>query len=144
MMDSKATKLAAVLLCCLGLVALATSYTWTGDSQQCTQNENAVCLWGEQLNWDPTGYSCTPNCFPRTTDDDATIAEDVYNLTLDETLEIDDLGITMTGTPHRAIFLASGDGETVTCDTITISGATVSVTDLAGLKADGTEPCPET
>jgi len=126
MMDSKATKLAAVVLCCLAAVAFGTIYTWTG--------EGSGPEWQDQYNWDPTDYSCTPNCYPHTIDDDA-LVDTVVTITLTADETIDDLQISeFDTTSNPTVFTTGGTVKTVECYSITISDAFVMVEELAVLK----------
>jgi len=132
MMDSKTTRTAAVVLCCLAAVAFGTIYTWTG--------EGSGPEWQDQYNWDPTDYSCTPNCYPHTIDDDGLI--DMFALiTLSESETIDDLCVSIVGEIPWVTFRTAGATKTVTCETITISSGVVYVTEQAGLLVNGSEPC---
>jgi|GEM_PF-1217714 len=137
-MDSKTTRTAAVLLCCLAAVAFGAIYTWTGDDTNCNQNP-WLCEWQEKNNWDSGGF-CTPPCYPGTTNDDA-IVDELVTITMTQSETIDDLEI--SGSPMApTTFTTDNSVWTLDCDSITISGAYVKVQNLAALEA-GTEPCPE-
>jgi len=114
MMDSKTTRTAAVLLCCLTAVVLAVNFTWTGGAGG---NHN----WNAEANWDPPPFCyASPYCYPRTTSDDATVAEnDNVVLVADE--EIDDLSIN-NDDGNGPTFDGGGSTTTLTCNTVTISG----------------------
>ena len=128
MMDSKTTRTAAVVLCCLAAVAFGTIYTWTG--------EGSGPEWQDQYNWDPTDYSCTPNCYPHTIDDDA-IVDTVVTITLTADETIDDLSISEWVMQQTHVFTTDvGDPKVLTCETITISNARVRVENLVVLKTD--------
>jgi len=132
MMDSRTTRTAAVVLCCLAAVAFGTIYTWTGEGNGWE--------WQDELNWDPTSLSCTPNCYPHTIGDDGLI--DKYAvITLSESETIDDLSVSIVGEPPQVRFRTAGETRTVTCETISISSGIVHVTELAELWVNGSEPC---
>ena len=85
MMDSKTTRTAAVLLCCLTAVVLAVNFTWTGGAGG---NHN----WNAEANWDPPPFCyASPYCYPHTANDDASISDYDVVVLVDE--EIDDLTI---------------------------------------------------
>jgi len=116
MMDSKTTRTAAVLLCFIAGVALAGAFTWDGGVSS--------GQWSNENSWESPPF-CQMDCWPRTTDDDATIDRD-GNVTAEFTtdVEIDDLNISNSGNSKntRTFFTEVVGGATLKCDTITISG----------------------
>jgi len=97
--------------------------------------------WQDQYNWDPTGYSCTPNCYPHTTNDNG-IIDEVVTITLDQDETIDDLQISGRSEFPTIFTTDTSNTTVVTCDSISITLAWVKLTEKAGLVAEGTDPCP--
>jgi len=130
-MDSEATKLAAVLLCCLAGVASGAFFCWTGNGDGTS--------WGDEDNWTVIG-PCQDPCYPRTPDDDAVIDE-VVTITLTEDETIDDLNISGGFDILPTRFTTDSNAWTVNCDTITFSGVWVEVRELAALEINDVDPC---
>ena len=112
-----------------GSMAMAAIFAW---------DDSASGNWSDQTEWNSIG--CPADCYPHTTNDDASIATDGVTITLTESVTIDDL--TFSGDATSAMGLkAIGSTGRVIADSIIISGTSVQLTDLAALKADGTNPC---
>ena len=114
MIDSKVMRIAVLGLLCTAAVALAVNFTW---------NTNSSGDWDDEDNWDRDGYWCydTPDCYPHTTNDDATVAR---NVRVDMTTEeIDTLTISnTTGNNGGPNFDADGSLKTLTCRVVVING----------------------
>ena len=136
-MDSKTTRTAAVLLCCLAAIVLGVNFDWTGEALPHNH-------WNAEDNWYGGPYCYpSPYCYPRTTDDDAIVDEVVaIDLTVEEE-EIDDLTITGRGVCEPTTFSGQDYERTLDCDTITFTDTLVRVIRKGRLEARGTEPCPE-
>ena len=115
-----------------GSMAAAALYTWIGG---------AAGNWSDETQWTATVGLCSVDCYPKTTDDDAVVGTEGVIVTLTESVTIDDL--TFSGDGASAMTVKS-DGATVirvTTDSIVIDGTSVQLTDLAAMKAQGTNPC---
>ncbi len=136
MLKAKVFKIFGTVLCLMiAGAALGAIYTWTGDSYECQTNDN--CVWQERDNWyTSAGF---PPYYPHSTIDDAQIGDAVTIKLLDDEA-IDDLYLSDAG---QQTFTTNDQAWTVTCDTITISNASVKLTNEAGFEAVGTEPCPK-
>ncbi len=105
--------MSALVVFCVGSIALATSFTWTGGG--------ADDDWDTCENWGSNGIVC----YPSSSRDDATIPTTtsppwLVDLT-DET--IDDLTITEDTTFGDA----DGNDPTLRVDSVTITGATITI-----------------
>ncbi len=135
-MTWKVFKRAALGACVASPLALGIVFTHTGV------NGN----YNDESKWSRDGGFCysSPLCYPHSLNDDA-IIDQMVAITLSasaETDSIDDLYISGAGMGPTS-FSTDGEERTLKCESVTISDAQVQVTDLAGVEASGTEPCPE-
>ncbi|RJP32742.1 MAG: hypothetical protein C4547_13580 [Phycisphaerales bacterium] len=82
-------------------------------------------VWSNEDNWTAPA-TCTADCYPHTTDDDAIIDDERQpTLTLDDDYTIDDLTVS-----SGLIIAIAGQGYQLSCDSIVIdSGSELSVWD---------------
>ncbi len=129
MSRKRITYLIVPLLVLIPVVALAIDFDWTAQKPGDFDDEN---------NWTPDSPFCgSLGCYPHTCNDDATIEGPATVYMSTET--IDDL--TLAPTPYFFVtFDGEGSEETLTCDSLTITGeGTVFLTNKAIIK---TKACP--
>ncbi len=113
--------------------AMAGSYAWVGDM-------SGSGGWSTQGHWVRTPPFCTTLCYPRTTDDDATIDAAASNTTisLSENVTIDDLTLDAATEGVTLSFTAGGTPYVVSTDSVAITSVNaVTMTTRAGIVTNG-------
>lgn len=112
-------------------IVLAGAYAWA-------LNGDGNWNWGP--NWSLNPPFCQQDCYPHTTNDDATIApvsNNVPKVTLESSQTIDDLIISGRAEFDLHEFTTSdGNTKTITADSIIIASAYVRVENKAALKTN--------
>lgn len=113
----------------------AALFAWDGS---------AVGLWSDEGEWNSIGCTHTL-CYPQTEDDDAIIDEEqVIEIEFTQNLDIDDLTIDVLGEEAGITFTTDGPTAYVlTADTVTITSNVVTMEALAGIVAEGADPCEQ-
>ncbi len=101
---------ALVVLLPVGSVLAAGTFIWDQTNGR---------IWSTENNWTAPA-TCTADCYPHTTDDDA-IVEDgsTSTIELDDDYTIDDLTFS-SGVSHDIQLIENGEPSTLSCDSIVI------------------------
>ena len=126
-MQWRSIKRGVLALSLMAALAVGTMYTWDGG---------ASGNWDGRNVWDPQSFVCAYTCHPNSTDDDAVIDTDDVTITLTKSVTIDDLTFSGSGASEMIVESDNTNRYRVTTDSISISGTSVQLKDLASLRTE--------